>query len=89
MPEVYELLSGLKVDLGITTGAYDDRLCNYLRTAQARIAEEGIVLENTVEDIMLVQQYAAWLWSKRDSGAGMPRMLRLALNNRLFSRKMR
>ena len=89
MPELYALLSGLKVDLGITTSVYDDRLVEYLRTAQARIAEEGIALTDSVEDSMLTSQYAAWLWRKRDTGEGMPRMLRLALNNRLFSRKMR
>lgn len=89
MPDVSTLLSGLKVDLGITTNAYDERLTVYLQTAQARITEEGITLENTVEDGLLTQQYAAWLWHKRDTGEGMPRMLRYALNNRVFSRKMR
>jgi hypothetical protein len=31
--------------------------------------------------------YAAYLWRQRVTGEGMPRMLRYALNNRLFSRK--
>lgn len=82
------LLSGLKVDLGITTDAYNDRLTVYLETAQARISEEGIELTESVEDQTLVVQYAAWLWKKRDTGDGLPRSLRYALNNRLFSRKM-
>lgn len=89
MPELTTLLSGLKVDLGITTTAYDERLLVYMQTAQARITEEGITLTDSVDDGLLVQQYAAWLWHKRDTGEGMPRMLRYALNNRLFSRKMR
>ena len=83
------LLSGLKVDLGISTDAYNDRLITYLETAQARIAEEGIVLNDSVEDALLTVQYAAWMWRTRDTGKAMPRMLRLELNNRLFSRKMR
>lgn len=83
------LLSGLKVDLGITTDAYNDRLITYLETAQARIEEEGIVLNDSVEDTLLTVQYAAWMWRTRDTGKAMPRMLRLELNNRLFSRKMR
>ena len=33
--------------------------------------------------------YAAYLWRSRTTGEGMPRMLRYALNNRLFSRKAR
>lgn len=88
MIEASTLLSGLKTDLGITTSAYDDRLIVYLKTAQARITEEGVTLTEEIDDMLLVQQYAAWLWSRRDSGEGMPRMLRWQLNNRIFSRKM-
>lgn len=89
MPDAATLLPGLKIDLGITTDAYDDRLVAYLQTAQARITEEGVTLTDEVEDNQLTIQYAAWMWIRRDSGDGMPRMLRYALNNRIFSRKMR
>lgn len=88
MPEASNLLSGLKVDLGIATDAYDERLIVYLNAAQARITEEGAMLTDSVEDSLLTTQYAAWLWRRRDTGEGMPRMLRYALNNRIFSRKM-
>ena len=64
-----------------------DGLLSRLRAAQARIAEEGIVLEDTEADRDLVIMYAGWLWRQRVTGEGMPRMLRYALNNRLFSRK--
>lgn len=89
MPEASTMLNGLKVDLGITTDAYNDRLLVYLQTAWARIEEEGASLTDSVDDQLLVVQYAAWLWKRRDTGEGMPRMLRYALNNRIFSRKMR
>ena len=82
------LLSGLKVDLGITTTAYDDRLTVYLQRAEAELTREGITLTDSVDDALLIQQYAAWQWSKRDTGEGMPRMLRYAINNRVFSEKM-
>lgn len=88
MPEAVTLLVALKTDLGITTKVYDDRLLAYIQTAQARITEEGAELTDSVEDSQLTIQYAAWLWSKRDTGEGMPRMLRYALNNRILSRKM-
>lgn len=83
-----EKLSGLKVDLGISTTAYDSRLSNYISHAEAEIRREGITLSDGVSDGELVIMYAAWLWRKRDTGAGMPRMLRYALNNRLFAEKM-
>ena len=45
------------------------------------------MLEDTEADRDLVVMYAGWLWRSRTTGEGMPRMLRYALNNRLFSRK--
>lgn len=81
-------LSGLKIDLGISTTAYDSRLSQYISHAEAEIQREGITLSDGVSDGELVIMYAAWLWRRRDTGAGMPRMLRYALNNRLFSEKM-
>lgn len=83
------LLAALRTDLGVTSQAFSERLIEKIQTAEARIAEEGITLENTPEDRDLVVMYAAWLWRSRVSGEGMPRMLRYALNNRLFSRKAR
>lgn len=91
------MLEALKVDLGISTTAYDTRLAQYLVSARAAIETEGIALDNTgteqapllsVEDAGLVIMYAAWLWRKRDTGEGMPRMLRWQLNNKLFSQKV-
>lgn len=81
------MLSMLKVDLGIKGDAYDERLTQYICTAEQLIGREGIDLVDTLEDRQLVVMYAAWMWRRRDSGAGMPRMLRYALNNRLFSQK--
>lgn len=83
------MLEMLKVDLGISTNAYDTRLAQYIETAKDAIAVEGVTLdENKVSDGTLVIMYAAWLWRKRDSGEGMPRMLRYELNNRLFAEKV-
>ena len=79
----------LKMDLPITTNAYDTRLMQYLRAAEEEIAREGITLSDTVSDNELVIQYAAWKWRNRQTGEAMPRMLRYTLNNRLFSEKMR
>ena len=84
-----QLLAMLKVDLGITTTAYDTRLTQYLNSAKEMIETEGITLNQTdPEDVQLILMYAAWMWRKRDNGEAMPRMLRWTLNNRLFSEKM-
>lgn len=85
--QMQELLTGLKVDLGIRSDAYDQRLKDRLCEAQRRLEAEGITLENTVADQDLVIMYASWLWRSRIDGAPMPRMLVIARNNRLFGEK--
>lgn len=86
------MLTALKTDLGITVTAYDVRLVQLLAEAQALIAREGAALNpgDSSEDANLVVMYAAYLWTqRRDAKAEMPRMLRWALNNRVFGQKMR
>lgn len=80
------LLQYLKVDLGITTDKYDYRLTQYLENAENEISREGVTLADGDEQLVIM--YAAWTWRRRDSGEGMPRMLRYALNNRVFAGKM-
>lgn len=82
------ILQMLKLDIGMVTTAYDARLLAIIRAAIAAIQTEGITLDPEREDDMqLVIMYSAWLWRRRDSMDAMPRMLRWALNNRLFSQK--
>ena len=83
-------LTMLKIDLGLTTTAYDDRLTQLLSSSTAAIIREGAAtldVSNPI-DAQLVVMYAAWQWRRRDTGEGMPRMLRWALNNRVFGEKM-
>lgn len=78
------MLQMLKIDLGITTDIYNTRLAQYLAAATAEIEREGVALTDSMADGNLVIQYAAWMWRKRDTGEGMPRMIRWQINNRLF-----
>lgn len=84
-------LTMLKIDLGISAEVYDQRLTRYLQAAQTEIEREGITFppEPPVDDEELIISYAAWKWRQRTTGEGMPRMLRYALNNRLFAQKAR
>lgn len=85
------ILAMLKVNLQIIAGntLQDAYLQNLIETAQQMITREGITLADTIEDDNLVVMYAAYLYRKRaDDSPVMPRMLRYALNNRLFSQKV-
>lgn len=86
------MLTMLKTDLGIRTlTAYDERLRQLLTAAKDAIIGEGASDLDASDplDQQLIVMYAAWLWRKRDEMPGMPRMLRLALNNRVFSRTVK
>lgn len=82
------ILQMLKSDLGITTTAYDERFMQLIQSAKGYIEAEGASLDlTTVEDMQLVKMYADYLWRRRDSQSGMPRMLRYALNNKVLGQK--
>lgn len=87
------LLKLLKLDLGMMTASKDELLMLVIGSAKKEIEREGITLRDTVDDAHLIVMYAAWLFRKRaekynyNAGA-MPRMLRYAMNNRLFSEKL-
>lgn len=80
-----EKLAVLKHDLQILTDIHDNYLRGLLDMASALIAREGVTLAGTVEDDGLQIMYAAYLYRHRAEGDNsMPRMLRYALNNRIF-----
>lgn len=80
------MLDMLKIDIGIRgTTSYDDRLMQYLDYSHQAISDKGVVLDiTTARDQELIVMYASWLWRRRKTGEGMPRMLRYTLNNRLI-----
>lgn len=81
------MLPMLKIDLGITSNAYNERLTQYLTAAVDSIEREGADLDDGIESQQIVIMYAAWQWRRRDTGEGMPRMVRYAINNLIFSQK--
>ena len=90
MTSTEKLLPSLKTDLGMMTTVYDERLKAYLTNAYVEITRQGATLkDDDTGDDELIVMYAAWMWRRRDSMEGMPRMLRYALNNRILQEKMK
>lgn len=85
------VLTMVKTDLKIKNStAYDVRLTQDIEAAIADIQREGVkTLSGSIEDMELVAIYAAWLYTQRIEGGAMPRMLRVKLNNRIFSGRMK
>ena len=88
-----QLLTMLKIDIGFTSSGatkIDTRLTQLLQAAEKYIIAEGATTlnRNNIDDAQLIVMYAAWLWRRRDTQDGMPRMIRYAINNRVFAEKM-
>lgn len=82
------LLTMLKQDLEILHTAKDDYLENLIKMAKEMIAREGIILGDDFEDQGIVVMHAAWMYRKRAApDSAMPRMIRAAMNNKLFAQK--
>lgn len=100
-----DILTMLKSNLEIASSVHDVYLGQLLEVGYKQITEEGIKIDKEaapegadysysiedIQDVNLIVMYAAYLYRKRaDEGAPqMPRMLRYALNNRLFAQKIR
>ena len=81
----------LRVNVGFPTAesvpaGISTLLQNDLDTATADLSAMGITLDTTAAaDVNLQVMYAAWLYSKRRTGEGKPRMLTSAIHNRQVS----
>lgn len=86
-----DILTLLQADLNILQpdATRTAQLTHLVNSALQLIAREGVTLQEpfSAEDGQLVIMYAAYLFRKRATGEAMPRMLRWALNNRIFSAK--
>lgn len=73
----------LKIDLGITATARDDYFNNFISASKSELEEKGVVfdLEKT-EDIMLLSDYSAWKYRKRQENIPLAENLRLRIINR-------
>lgn len=85
-----QILTMLKYNLDIipTDTTRDIYLLQLINSAKSLIKREGVLLTGGFEDGQLIVMYAAYLYRKRAVDEPMPRMLRWALNNRIFAQKM-
>lgn len=87
-----DILTILKANLDLLQVS-NERLAflnHCIDSAIAFMEREGVSFSNpySIEDGSLIVMYASYLFNKRKTDEGMPRMLRWALNNRLFAQKM-
>lgn len=74
-----------KINLDKETSSYLEHRIN---AAKKDIEREGIKIDmNNIDHVLIVVDYAAWLYKKRDQNIGFPRHLRFRMNNLLYSQK--
>ena len=79
------LLQLFKIDLGITHNLRDAFFEVILESAKSEIEGKGITLDvDKSEDIMLIIDYAAWLYRKRQENIPLSRSLQFRLHNRVI-----
>ncbi len=84
------ILNLLKIDLGITHNVRDAYLTSTIVAAQKDIEGRGITLDlSNVEDQMLLSDYAAWKYRKRQEDVGLPQNLTCRLRNRVVKARSR
>ena len=83
-----DLLTMLRNDIQNPPGLLNDYLSFLINSSKDQIEDKGITLNlGSNEDCHLIIMYASWLYRKRNSNDGMPRMLRYALHSRLIHEK--
>ena len=83
-----EILTVTKQDLEIRNTTHDTYIQQLIAAAKTAITSEGITIDaDSLLDCQLIIMYAAYLYRSRDNKTGMPRALRLLLNNRKFNER--
>ena len=79
------LLQLFKIDLGITHNLRDAYFTILLESAMSEITNMGINLDkDKAEDMMLIIDYSAWLYRKRQENIPLSRSLQFRLHNRII-----
>jgi hypothetical protein len=73
----------------ITDTSLDTYLAPLIESAELELIRKGVILQDDVDDIMLLVDYAVWRYKNRDEPGGMPQWLSLRIRERWLSPKGR
>ena len=83
------ILNLFKIDLGVTHSLRDAYFISLIKTTVAEIERRGITLDtNKTEDQMLVSDYAAWTYRKRQEDAPLANNIQHRLRNRIIEERI-
>lgn len=78
----------MKYDLGITHTERDDYFLSILESSKKELEGKGIVFDvNSVQDNILIADYAAWNYRKRMENIPLSRNLEFRIRNRIVKNR--
>lgn len=83
-----QVLEMFKMDIGVAHNLRDTYFNKFLESQKKLLEEKGVmlILENT-EDIMLLSDFAAWNYRKRNEDVEMSRNLSFRIRNRIVKER--
>jgi hypothetical protein len=83
------VLTLLKIDLGITHNLRDAYFIKLIEGSMKEIAKRGIILDlNNSADQMLVADYSAWTYRKRQEDVPLANNIQHRLRNRIIEERI-
>jgi hypothetical protein len=83
------ILNLFKIDLGVTHSLRDAYFISLLKSTVAEIERRGITIDlNRTEDQILVSDYAAWTYRKRQEDAPLANNIQHRLRNRIIEERI-
>ena len=82
--KVDEIVSLFKTDIGIKSDSRDSYYTSVVQASMDELESKGIQLEDTVADMMLVSDYAAYCYRHRAENVAMSKNLTLRIRNRII-----
>lgn len=83
------ILNLLKIDLGVTHSLRDAYFISLIKSSVAEIERRGIVIDpKDTEDQMLVSDYAAWTYRKRQEDTPLAQNIQHRLRNRIIAERI-
>lgn len=83
------ILNLFKIDIGVTHSLRDAYFISHIKGCIAEIEKRGITLDlNKPEEQMLVSDYAAWTYRKRQEDAPLANNIQHRLRNRIIEERI-
>lgn len=85
-----QILKLFKLDMGIMTDKRDYYFSELIQAARKELTDKGISLKDeAVGDMMLISDYAAWIYRKRQEDTQLSRNLQMRIRNRIVKARAR